>query len=602
MGQNTVHRLAARFPGAARLVRNARYRSRLRRGEASGEIRYRIVAGDEARTQITICSTLPPDEIETWRARQTAGQATAIAGRTPENGWFLAPENGLPDVPSAWLETLAMIAAVEDLDAVALADRVPGAPGGIPASIDELTTGPWRPLTLFSAKAFRRDPSTGRVIPRREGLVAKVVAKGGVGADPPRTEPGFPNRRGPYLSDRPLPAVLEIGLRPTLGRLPGKGPDDPRPGLLVTAPFLARGGAEHTLFETLAILGERCRLVFATLAPHRPELDDRRDDFERLSPLLLCLGDTVHPDAMVPLLLDLIDRHRIDVLYNANGTTLFYDFAPRLKAARPGLRIVDHLYDHRVGYIDRYDDPSLPDCVDACIAENRPIRRVLNTERGWPGDRVPVVWSCGRAPEDLPPEEERPKIRERIRAELGLPDDAVVFLTAARMHAQKRPLDLVRLAKRLRDRPEVWFLVVGGGPMEDDVDRAIAEAEVTNIRRLPFRTDVPELILASDAGLLVSDFEGLPVFLLECLQLGRPFVGTDVGDLGAVIRETGAGMVVNEPGDIEGLASAVVRMLDEGLRTRLAAAAAAAGPRFGPERCAERYERVLFPSITEPGR
>lgn len=130
--------------------------------------------------------------------------------------------------------------------------------------------------------------------------------------------------------------------------------------------------------------------------------------------------------------------------------------------------------------------------------------------------------------------------------------------------------------------------------MEEAVDRAIAQAETTQIRRLPFRTDIPELIAASDIGLLVSDFEGLPVFLLECLQLGRPFLGTDVGDLGRVIRETGAGLVVEEPGDIGALAEAVRKLADRTVRRDFGTHALTAGRRFSPDHCAREYEKVLF--------
>jgi hypothetical protein len=45
---------------------------------------------------------------------------------------------------------------------------------------------------------------------------------------------------------------------------------DARPGVLVTAPFLARGGAEQTLFATLEALAPTNRIVFATLAHHLP--------------------------------------------------------------------------------------------------------------------------------------------------------------------------------------------------------------------------------------------------------------------------------------------------------------------------------------------
>ena len=228
------------------------------------------------------------------------------------------------------------------------------------------------------------------------------------------------------------------------------------------------------------------------------------------------------------------------------------------------------------------------------MAENHAIARELVEHRGWPAERVPVIWPCGRAESDLPLEAERNAIRKRIRAELEIGDSEVVFLTAARMHPQKRPLDLVALAERLSDVNGVRFILVGGGDLETAVDQAIARSQNSRISRLPFREDIPDLILAADVGCLVSEFEGLPVFLLECFQLGRPFLGTRVGDLGTVVDETGAGVVVERPGDLDALEAGVRRLLDPDVRAAAARRALEAAPRFGVAACARAYEDVLL--------
>ena len=575
-------------------LRTLSYRAQLAHGKSAGEIRYHVITGDPSQSwSVALCSKLDPQDVHRWTTAQTLKTIKTTDQASPDRGWFLAPGAALPTVHPGWLESALLVASTETIDALALAERVNDAPQKLLTSADDLLGTPWRPLTLFSARAYRWDVDSDTVQPHKNTLTAKVIGPNGIGSAPTSTSAESALRRGSYLGNRPLPALLKIGLA---DRLPAVKTDDKesRPGVLITAPFLARGGAEHTLFETLTVLQSTCRMAFATLAPHREELDDRRSDFENLSPHLFSLGDWVHPDAMVPMLLHLIDRLNIDVLYNANGTTLFYDFAPRLKAVRPNLRIIDHLYDHRVGYIERYRDPELLQSIDVCIAENHPIAEALTCKHTWPGDRVPVIWSCGRPNDNLPPKGTRDTIRRDLRLALGFTDDDVVFLTAARMHEQKRPLDLVRLAEAVVDTPGIHFLIVGGGPMEEAVDRAIAQAETTQIRRLPFRTDIPELIAASDIGLLVSDFEGLPVFLLECLQLGRPFLGTDVGDLGRVIRETGAGLVVEEPGDIGALAEAVRKLADRTVRRDFGTHALTAGRRFSPDHCAREYEKVLF--------
>jgi len=597
--------------GLRGLARRLRYAAQRARRRPAGTVRYEPVAADDALPPL-VEVRLPaegPDAVTeaaagSWSLAQTLVRTGELAilgvtstgvvrwriGTAPSDGpaeWFAAP-GGLPALDPAHLESCLLVAAAEAVDSVAIAGEAAD-----DARWNDLTQGPLRAYTLYSSRRF--DAVGPDPVPRPgSSLAVAKILDGRWGGEPERTPSRFhATRRGAYRTDRDAGPELVVGVRDAAEVLRRRRPsEDGRTPVLVLAPFLATGGAEHTLYETLAVLRPELDLTIATLAPHAPERGDRRADFRRLTDRLLCLGDLVHPAAMEGILAALLDVSGARVIYNANGTTLFYELGPRLKRRYPNLRIVDHLYDHRIGYVEWYT-PEVRGWVDACVAENRRVQRALVDDRGWPAERVPVIWPCGRPRDAFPRGDRRDAVRERLRAELGIPDDAVVLLTAARMHEQKRPLDLVRLAERVRDLEQVRFLIVGGGPLEGDVDRAIAGSD-GRIARLGFRDDVPELIVAADAGCLVSDYEGLPVFLLECLQGGRPFVGTDVGDLGDLLRETGAGIVVDRPGDLEALETAVRRIADPDARRQLAARAAAAGDRFDPVHCAAAYRAALL--------
>lgn len=601
----------------ARLWTTIRYRRALARGAPAGSRSYRLadspwpdrlpvvvfVRGEAGRGATE-------DAARAWRRHQTleelvvvgcgeqgtpawtVGPDTMVA-RTGSETWFAAPGD-LPDLIPSHMESCLLVAAAEAVDAVLLHHEAAEGPAPVLSvdSVAQVCDSPLRCRTLYRADAFVWDAARDLVVPRKEDLLIKIIDSRGDAGVPDTGDFNNQLRRGPYLSTKALGPALTVALNDA-SQVQRQTRSGALPGLLVLAPFLARGGAEQTLFGVMDELRERIDFSIATLAPHRLHLGDRRPDFRTITPRIYCPGDLVHPDAMMGILLQLIDALGITIIYNANGTTLFYDFAPRLKAERPGLRIVDHLYDHRVGYVERYG-PSLMSSVDACVAENHAIARELVENRGWPAERVPVIWPCGRPESELPAEPDRGAIRHRVREELGFTDDDVVLLTAARMHEQKRPLDLVALAERVRDLDSVRFLIVGGGDLEGEVDAAIGASRGARIHRLPFRDDIPDLILAADVGVLVSDFEGLPVFLLECLQLGRPFLGTRVGDLGTVIDETGAGLVVERPGNLDALETAVRRLAVPEIRASAARRALEAAPRFGVASCARAYERVLL--------
>lgn len=612
-----LSRVRRRLAAAARdVLALPAYRRALGRGEPAGAVAYRL-AGDpvpdpplvELRLRADGADAVDVEAARRWCRAQTLAELRAVGLRgdgteawridpgdprlaAAEAPWFAAP-GGLPDTAAAHLESCMLVAAAEAVDAVVV--RPPADPDDDDdrvATIDDVHGPAGRPWAIYRTGAYSWRPAADAVAPTARHRLVKLIDREAAVDPPPDAALFHRTRRGPYLSDADLGPVARIPLRDA-GRLDRRAVLDDRPAVLVTAPFLARGGAEQTLHATMAALSRRFRFSIATLAPHRSELGDRRADFRGVTERLFCLGDLVHPDAMVGILEALLDASGAEILYNANGTTLFYDFAPRLKAARPGLRIVDHLYDHRVGYIDSYR-PGADAAIDVCVAENRPIADVLVGERGWPTDRVPVIWPCGRPAEALPPEPTRPRLRDSIRHTLGFGDDDVVLLTAARMHPQKRPLDLVALAGRVRDLANIHFVLAGGGVLEHEVDDAIGRLAGARIRRLGFRSDIPDLIVACDVGCLVSEHEGLPVFMLECLQLGRPFLGTRVGDLGTVLDDTGAGLVVDRPGDLDALERAVRRLADADVRADLSRRARAAAPRFSVAVCADAYAQVFL--------
>lgn len=227
------------------------------------------------------------------------------------------------------------------------------------------------------------------------------------------------------------------------------------------------------------------------------------------------------------------------------------------------------------------------------MAENNRIAQVLADGRDWPSDRVSEIWSCGRANETLPEPTTREETRRRLQTEFGLNEKNLLFLSTAKMRLQKRPLDFVALADRARNLDHVHYLIVGRGDLEDQVCAEIDKTKGTSIRRLPFRSDISEFILAVDVRVTVSDFEGLPVFLLECLQLRRLFLGTRVGDLGTGLDEIGACIVVEQPGILDKPKEAVRRLADTGLRSKLYEDAALAGARFDVESCAKVYAAVF---------
>jgi glycosyltransferase involved in cell wall biosynthesis len=121
--------------------------------------------------------------------------------------------------------------------------------------------------------------------------------------------------------------------------------------------------------------------------------------------------------------------------------------------------------------------------------------------------------------------------RGRVRRELGIPEDAVVAITVANLRREKDYPNLLHAAQiALREEPSLVVLAVGQGPLEGEV-RELHESLGLGDRvmLLGYRTDVSDLLAASDLFVLASAHEGLPVSIMEAMTAGLPVVATAVG-------------------------------------------------------------------------
>lgn len=167
--------------------------------------------------------------------------------------------------------------------------------------------------------------------------------------------------------------------------------------------------------------------------------------------------------------------------------------------------------------------------------------------------------------------------RARVRAELGIPEDAVVCGVVGRLVWEKGYREVFAAAAALRSRhPEVTVLVVGPTDPEkaDGVDAgSLARAEADGVRLLGLRTDVERLYAAMDLYLLASYREGFPRSAMEAAACGLPVVATDIRGCRQVVAHGVTGLLVPVR-DAPALAEAVGALAADPDRRRTMAAAA----------------------------
>lgn len=194
------------------------------------------------------------------------------------------------------------------------------------------------------------------------------------------------------------------------------------------------------------------------------------------------------------------------------------------------------------------------------------------------------------------------------RRELSLDADTLVLICVANLIPYKGHADLLEaLALVHAELRRPWVALCAGrddGTYGDALrEHAIRIGLSKQIRFLGERSDVPNLLKASNIGVLCSHEEGFPNAALEAMACGLPFVATSVGGLREVIEHEGNGMLV-PPRDPIALGRAILTLAhDPQLRSRLGAAAQkSVRTRFDLATCVEQYKEVYALAARERSR
>jgi glycosyltransferase involved in cell wall biosynthesis len=154
--------------------------------------------------------------------------------------------------------------------------------------------------------------------------------------------------------------------------------------------------------------------------------------------------------------------------------------------------------------------------------------------------------------------------RLNFKSELGISESQNLIGFVGRFADQKQPLDFIKTASLLyKKNKDLRFVMVGSGPLLSQIEQAITKYQLSQcLFLLDYRNDVSEIIKSLDVFVLTSKWEGLPYIVLEVMAAGTPIVSTSVGGVNEVIENGKDGMLV-EPGNIEGLGAAIIKLISD---------------------------------------
>jgi glycosyltransferase involved in cell wall biosynthesis len=190
--------------------------------------------------------------------------------------------------------------------------------------------------------------------------------------------------------------------------------------------------------------------------------------------------------------------------------------------------------------------------------------------------------------------------RDAVRRELEIAGSAPIVVSVGALSQEKDPLAHLDLCAKLAGAlPDVAYVFAGDGPMREEMREAVlARGLQDRVRLLGSRSDVGDLLAASDVLVLASRTEGMPGCVIEAGMAGLPVVSFGLAGVPEVVEDGVTGYVV-PPGDHAALAERTLELLEDGgLRRRMGdAATARCVPAFDIARVARRFAEVYAEAV-----
>jgi glycosyltransferase involved in cell wall biosynthesis len=159
------------------------------------------------------------------------------------------------------------------------------------------------------------------------------------------------------------------------------------------------------------------------------------------------------------------------------------------------------------------------------IALSNEIQSTICTRYGLPKEKVPVVFNGINLDKCIPKEDY--KVRDTLK-----------FVHVGRFSAQKDHRMLIEAFCSFKQIiPNSKLFLVGTGELEEEVKRQVKELKLTDsVYFCGLQNSVFSTLHDNDVLLLSSQFEGMPMVLIEAMGTAMPIISTNVGGIPSMLE------------------------------------------------------------------
>ncbi|MDH5380091.1 MAG: glycosyltransferase [Cyclobacteriaceae bacterium] len=334
---------------------------------------------------------------------------------------------------------------------------------------------------------------------------------------------------------------------------------------------LGRGGAETLLPETMALHNQqKFRLHVIYFLPWK---DQMVGAIKAAGGEPVCMNKTNNWQILNSVN-EVADYCRQQDIHLIHAHLPWAGFLARRVGGKTGLPVVytEHNKQERYHFLTKWINKATFNNQDMAIAVSDDVAVSINKNIR---PKIPVKTVLNGVNTKKFKREDFVEKGKETRAQCGISDDAIVIGTVAVFRTQKR-LDLWAdmACKLAKDFPDLHFIMLGDGPMEDAIREKIKEHHLEARFHLPGRLEeVRPWLAAMDIYLMTSEFEGLPIALLEAMSMELPVATTTAGGIAEVITDGREGFLapVENPDELIGPLKKLIE--DPKLRKKMGAAA-----------------------------
>lgn len=147
-------------------------------------------------------------------------------------------------------------------------------------------------------------------------------------------------------------------------------------------------------------------------------------------------------------------------------------------------------------------------------------------------------------------------IKVDIKQELNISSAAKVIGIISVFRTQKRLITWLEIASAIHaQNDDTYFIIVGDGPLNKEIRRRACDLKMESYLHFAgLQTEVRPYLQAMDVFMMSSEFEGLPIALLEAMSMGCVPVCTMAGGIPELVKDGENGLLVpvELPGELSG--------------------------------------------------